>query len=975
MVAALSETEVPSYDAIVMRGYKTYYPTPVHTSGEEKFRLLLLVTEEAVSKYNPTPLLCSSMAIWIRMEFPCGPVLVGAAYRQWTGAEEEVNLQDFHNNLRELMAKYERAVICGDMNLDWSRREDRLYYRRKLLLAHRDCLNECGLTVANDPAPTFYSHGTFETKSGDTERKTSILDHVCYSGLPPPNFEVLPYSATDHRPTLAKFNLHRYKTDIRVTHRRNFKSANSSRLCGIINAEKLSRVFHLDDAEAIHKIIVQEIVEALDIVAPLQQIVTKERKVPLYLSTLTLKTMKERDAAAASSNHVLYRRLRNRVASLVRRDKLASNRNFLEQRSYDPKSIWQLANVAAGRSAGAALPQELRAGVETVKGDRNMANHVNLFYVDKIRRIRARIEEERELPQQEQQQQQQQPQEQEAEPDHNFELRPPSKATVLRIILSLNNTKALGIDGIPVMVLKGLAPLLAAPMAHLIRKSFESGVVPKAFKHALVTPIHKKGKPLQEASSYRPVSILVAMSKIMEKAALLQLSPHLAPLLPPTQFGFRPGRSTSAAIAYAQGTWQAARAKGEQVAITGWDLSAAFDTIDVDMLTTKLRDFGVGSKANRSLRSYLSDRCQQVRYNAALSHPLPVCHGVPQGSILGPLLFLVLVADLPSTVMEAAGRNNGDNSSSGSGSSSCSSSSSSASASASSSLSVGVSAYADDLVCWITSKNPGAIVNGLEAVSAAIVTYMNRNYLALNESKTQLVWLGAQKQPIKVGKCLVQPSEELEMLGVSFDKVLTPVPHVKSLISSARTLSAMARRLSLHLPPSSLHTVMGALVRGKLGYACLILPPRLKESDPTNQLMAKLQVCINDIGRAIIGCKRSEKKRVEDILIESELPSINRLIIRTVCVEAWKALNFRDAPDVGLTPLGNLLLSNCAPPPLQHPRRQLWLPPSSLLTPNGELPLVGVHLLEQVPPPAHCPHVGRRKEGRKRAGHVCPHLA
>ncbi len=187
-------------------------------------------------------------------------------------------------------------------------------------------------------------------------------------------------------------------------------------------------------------------------------------------------------------------------------------------------------------------------------------------------------------------------------------------------------------------------------------------------------------------------------------------------------------------------------------------------------------------------------------------------------------------------------------------------------------------------------------------------------YLALNESKTQLVWLGAQKQPIKVGKCLVQPSEELEMLGVSFDKVLTPVPHVKSLISSAKTLSAMARRLSLHLPPSSLHTVMGALVRGKLGYACLILPPRLKESDPTNQLMAKLQVCINDIGRAIIGCKRSEKKRVEDILIESELPSINRLIIRTVCVEAWKALNFRDTPDVGLTPLGNLLLSNCAPP-------------------------------------------------------------
>ncbi len=71
--------------------------------------------------------------------------------------------------------------------------------------------------------------------------------------------------------------------------------------------------------------------------------------------------------------------------------------------------------------------------------------------------------------------------------------------------------------------------------------------------------------------------------------------------------------------------------------------------------------------------------------------------------------------------------------------------------------------------------------------------------------------------------------------------------------------------------------------------------------------MAKLQVCMNDIGRAIVGSSRSDKRRVEDILIESGIPSLNQLVIRTICVEAWKSLNFKDAPDVGLTPLGNLL--------------------------------------------------------------------
>ena len=162
--------------------------------------------------------------------------------------------------------------------------------------------------------------------------------------------------------------------------------------------------------------------------------------------------------------------------------------------------------------------------------------------------------------------------------------------------MSLNNIQALGIDGIPVPVLKMLAPVISAPLAHLIRKSFETSTVHNGFKVARITPVHKgKGKAL-EMASFRPISILAGMSKILERAALRQLSPYLAPLLPTSQFGFRVRRRTSMAGLTAKGSWAAARAWGKAVGLVGYDMSAAFNTVDLGMLIRKLEELGITSK-------------------------------------------------------------------------------------------------------------------------------------------------------------------------------------------------------------------------------------------------------------------------------------------------------------------------------------------------------------------------------------------
>ena len=128
-------------------------------------------------------------------------------------------------------------------------------------------------------------------------------------------------------------------------------------------------------------------------------------------------------------------------------------------------------------------------------------------------------------------------------------------------------------------------------------------------------------------------------------------------------------------------------------------------------------------------------------------------------------------------------------------------------------------------------------------------------------------------------------------------------------------MAAMAKRLRLHLPPGSIKTVMEALLRCKIGYACSVLPPRLSATAPISSIMAKLQVNVNNVARAMIGAKRSDKIHIEALLEEPGIPSINRLIVYTIAMECWRCLNLCDVPNGPLNPLGCLL----SPPPTPAP--------------------------------------------------------
>ncbi len=363
-IVSLLETELPSADnTATLKGYSTFYPMPTN----DKFRLLLLLRNDVAAKYRPSIEEIMPASIWIKLHLPCGPTIVSVHYRQWSDNEED-ELAIFPDALRRFASSCCRILAMGDFNLDWARRGDQSYYRRRLLDKEVRCLAELHLSVANDldSTPTYKSYAVFKDSTGAASAKESILDHLYHSGLGTPEFRVLPFAATDHRPILAVFPLCVANPGLRVTFSRNFGAIEESRICWAINAEELSKVFLLDDEDAIHGVLMDEFTKALDIVAPEERVVVKERKVPLYLSVPTRRAISARDWAAQSGDHSLYRRLRNRASRMVRKDKVESNLKYLEERNNDPKALWQLANDATGRATWSSLPQELHEGGEVV---------------------------------------------------------------------------------------------------------------------------------------------------------------------------------------------------------------------------------------------------------------------------------------------------------------------------------------------------------------------------------------------------------------------------------------------------------------------------------------------------------------------------------------------------------------------------------------------------------------------------------
>jgi exonuclease III len=532
---------------------------------------------------------------------------------------------------------------------------------------------------------------------------------------------------------------------------------------------------------------------------PLKEKCVNKGKVPInpWMSQELLKIRKAKNRAF--KNKLKYRTesaenkfkcLNNKFKKLARKEKKKYYHERFEDCVSDIRKTWSLINsIVKKKKCKNDVPCVFTDEQKSYNTFSEIANGFNDFFVDVGPRLSESV-----------------PQSSKSfrdflgdQYDEEFNFQEVNSFIINTTLSKLKSKSSVGNDNISMKLLKEIMPLIIMPIIHLFNLSLKTGYIPDNYKCAKIIPIYKAGEK-DRFDNYRPISILPALSKLLEKIVAFQMIRYLEgnKMLYQHQYGFRRSRDTQQPLIHLINKVYDGlnKPQSEYSACVFLDLKKAFDTCDIPILLSKLKHYGFKGVSAKWFQNYLTNRKQYVEINGVKSEEKVLTHGVPQGSVIGPILFLLYINDLPN------------------------------------STTLFCSLFADDTIFCKTSSNLDTIKKLLNEELDKASVWFRANKLSLNVSKTKfMVFRLSSMQPVNNNFRIFINGEEVERIsnesetksfkfvGVHLDEFLNWNEHTKMVKNKVSSSLYALNQIKNVLPSKTLKTIYSSMILPHLNYS------------------------------------------------------------------------------------------------------------------------------------------------------------
>ena len=566
------------------------------------------------------------------------------------------------------------------------------------------------------------------------------------------------------------------------------------------------------------------------------------RKKPLWLNDKALNKVKKKQAAykrymdtREGKDYLSYVTARNQAKSACRQAIKLHEKEIAKAAKSNPKAFYAYAKSKLQTQEGIA--DLTNPNGQYAKTDPEKAETLNNFFCKVF--TKEKLQNMPELP---------------ARCETQMKDIEISTANVKKLLKELDTSKSAGADGMHPKVLRELSDVLAEPLAAIFRTSLNEGILPHQWKSANITPLFKKGNK-SDPGNYRPVSLTSIPCKMMEKIIRESIFKHLEEhnLLTEHQHGFVTGKSCVTNLLGVMDDWTKALDNGTPIDAIYLDFSKAFDSVPHQRLIKKVEAYGIGGKTKDWLKDFLIGRKQRVRVNGALSSWKDVTSGVPQGSVLGPVLFVVFINDLPEMVSNKC------------------------------------SMYADDTKIY-TAINDDKATESLQQDLDNLVTWADNWQLRFNAGKCKALHMGSKnqskvysmKQHEDGSRTNIDETDMEKDLGVLVDKDLKFVKHITSQVNKANKILGLIRRSYEHLNGSTMKQLFIALVRPHLEFAQAVWSPQhIQGQQLIEGVLHRATKCIPGLGEVTY----------EERLKKLKIPSMSYRRMRGDLIEVYKFMH------------------------------------------------------------------------------------